>query len=104
MTINFPSSLSRLFARARLYVVAAALVAASAPIATAAPLTASYGFSQGNSTIAAFNTNLGTLLGIDITLDSGLSTINPLSNGGSAVGTCTASFVGGSYTVSGPGG
>ena len=104
MTINSPSSLFRLFARARRFTLAAALVAASAPIATAAPLTASYGFSLGNSTIAAFNTNLGTLLGIDVTLDSGLSAINPLSNGGSAIGTCTASFVGGSYTVSAPGG
>jgi MYXO-CTERM domain-containing protein len=104
MTINFPSSLSRLFARARRLALAAALVAASAPIATAAPLTASYGFGLNNSTIAAFDTTLGTLLGIDITLDAGLSAINTLSDGGTAVGTCMASFIGGSYTVSAPGG
>jgi hypothetical protein len=81
MTINSPSSLSRLFARARRLALAFALIAASAPIVTAAPL-----------------------LGIDITLDAGLSAINPFSDGGTAVGTCMASFVGGSYTVSAPGG
>jgi len=67
-------------------------------------LTASHGFNLGSSTIAAFDTNLGTLLGIDITLDAGLSAINPFSDGDTAVGTCIASFIGGSYTVSAPGG
>jgi hypothetical protein len=61
-------------------------------------------FTQFDSTFAAFNTNLGTLLGIDISLDTGVSAINPLSNQGSNPGQCIASFVGGSYAVSAPGG
>jgi hypothetical protein len=104
MTINSPNSFARLLAHARRYAGAAALVAASTQVATAAPVTTTYSFTQFDSTFAAFNTNLGTLLGIDITLDSGVSAINPLSEGGTNLGTCNASFVGASYTVSGPGG
>jgi hypothetical protein len=37
-------------------------------------------------------------------LDSGVSAINPLSNQGSNPGQCIASFVGGTYAVSAPGG
>jgi hypothetical protein len=104
MTNHIPSTFARFLIRARRCVTAAALVAASAQVATAAPLTASYSFTQFDATFAAFNTNLGTLLGIDISLDSGLSAINPLSNQGSNPGQCIASFVDGSYTVSAPGG
>jgi hypothetical protein len=101
MTINSPSAFARFFARARLYTAAAALVVASASVAAAAPLTQSFSFTQGDSTFAAFNTNLGTLLGIDISLDTGLSAVNPWSP---SAGSCDAGFGGGSYTVSGPGG
>jgi hypothetical protein len=104
MTINLPSRFSRLFARARCAAMAAALVAASAQVALAAPLTQSFSFSSVDSTFGAFDTTLGTLLGIDITLDSGVSAVNPLSNGGTNQGTCFATFIGGSYTVSAPGG
>ncbi len=104
MTNHTPSTFARLLFHARRSAIAVALIAASAQGAVAAPLTQNYSFDLGNSPLAAFNTNLGTLLGIDISLDTGLSAINPLSNGGSAFGTCIASFVGGSYTVSAPGG
>jgi hypothetical protein len=103
MTINFPSSFTRFVSRARLFAAAAALVAVSAQAASAAPVTLQYSYT-GDGTIAKFNTNLGTLLGIDISLDSGVSAINPLSDGGTGIGTCIGSFSGGSYTVSAPGG
>jgi PEP-CTERM motif len=99
-----PSTFARLLVHVRRAAIATALVAVSAQIATAAPLTESFSFDLGSSTFAAFNTNLGTLLGIDISLDTGLSAINPLSEQGQNQGTCIGSFVGGSYTVSAPGG
>ena len=105
MIINSPGTLARRVVRARFSAIAAvALVAAGASAATAAPLTQSYSFTRFDATFAAFDTTLGTLLGIDISLDSGVSAINPLSDGGTATGQCNASFVGGSYTVSAPGG
>ena len=104
MTITSPSSVTRFFVRARRGALAAALVAASAQVATAAPVTLTYSFTKFDATFAAFNTNLGTLLGIDISLDTGMSAVNPLSNGGTNPFQCIANFLGGSYTVSAPGG
>jgi hypothetical protein len=104
MTNHTPSTFARLLVHARRAAVAAALVAASAQVATAAPLTQSFSFGLGYGTFAAFNTNLGTLLGIDISLDTGMSALNPLSDQGTNPFQCIANFIGGSYTVSAPGG
>lgn len=100
MTMQIPTLIGRLARRLRPLAIAATLVAASAPLATAAPVTLTYSFDQFGTTFGKFDTNLGTLLSIDMSLSSLLSAINPFVTPAPPVGTCTAAFSGASMTVS----
>jgi hypothetical protein len=106
MTIQIPAKFVRVahhLRSLRPFVIATMLVAASAHVATAAPVTLNYSFDTSGSPFAKFDTSLGTLLGIDISLSSVLSAINPFVNQVPDADTCTAVFSGASITVSAPG-
>jgi hypothetical protein len=110
MTIQIPKFVRAAHLRAahhlrslRPLVIATTLVAASAHVATAAPMTLAYSFDTSGSPFGKFDTNLGTLLGIDISLSSVLSAINPFVNQVPNSDTCTAVFSGASMTVSAAG-